>query len=409
MKKIQWKALAIAASLFATRTNAQNVSINEDGSAPSPYAILDIKSSTRGLLIPRMTTAVRLNTSVLATGGLLVYDSTLQSFWYYNGASWQHISNGGPGTSIKGITIDSAKDNAGFGPRALLNSTGFGNTGIGSLTLRNNTHSMNTALGSEAMEQGNLGDSNTAVGYFSLPLNAGGGRNVAVGSHSMEDNDQGHGNTAVGVQSLLENKGGSANTAIGFNSLFSGKTGSGNTAIGANTAVSADGFSNATAIGFGAIVNASNKVRIGNSAVTVIEGQVPFTTPSDGRYKFQVREDVKGLDFIMNLRPVTYQFDVQRFDSHEARHTGGMTVVQAAYKEAEAIRRSGFIAQEVEKAANRSGYDFSGIIRPKTEDDHYSLSYESFVVPLVKAVQEQQKLIADLQKQIDELKQLRSR
>jgi hypothetical protein len=57
----------------------------------------------------------------------------------------------------------------------------------------------------------------------------------------------------------------------------------------------------------------------------------------------------------------------------------------------------------VEKAANASGYDFSGIIKPKTKQDHYSLSYESFVVPLVKAVQEQQRVIEQLKKQNEEL------
>jgi hypothetical protein len=186
-----------------------------------------------------------------------------------------------------------------------------------------------------------------------------------------------------------------------------------------------DGLTNATAIGANAVVNASNKVRIGSSSVTVIEGQVPFTTPSDGRYKYEVKEDVKGLDFILQLRPVTYRFDVRRFDdqlrSHvpKATRTAGTTAdkapaaaptpeadkaAQAAYDEASAVRRTGFIAQEVEKAAIASGYDFSGIIKPKTDQDHYSLSYESFVVPLVKAVQEQQKLILDLQKQVEELR-----
>jgi hypothetical protein len=88
-------------------------------------------------------------------------------------------------------------------------------------------------------------------------------------------------------------------------------------------------------------------------------------------------------------------------------------VMQASYREATAIRRTGFIAQEVEKAADASGYDFSGIVKPKTAGEHYSLSYESFVAPLVKAMQEQQKIIVSqneridsLEKKIDELKKL---
>jgi predicted RNase H-like nuclease (RuvC/YqgF family) len=81
-------------------------------------------------------------------------------------------------------------------------------------------------------------------------------------------------------------------------------------------------------------------------------------------------------------------------------------IKQASYDEAAAIRRTGFIAQEVEKAAAAAGYDFSGIIKPQSEQDHYSLSYESFVVPLVKAMQEQQKMIDDLEKRNNALQQI---
>jgi hypothetical protein len=183
--------------------------------------------------------------------------------------------------------------------------------------------------------------------------------------------------------------------------MVSNVSGDFNTAIGASANVSSGNFNNATAIGAQAIVDASNKVRIGNSAVTVIEGQVPFTTPSDGRYKFNVEENVKGLDFILQLRPVTYQFDVKSFDEKLGSKTN-----TRAYDEAMQMRRSGFIAQEVESAALKSGYNFSGIIKPKTEKEHYSLSYDAFVVPLVKAVQEQQTTIAAQEEELNLQKQL---
>jgi hypothetical protein len=67
----------------------------------------------------------------------------------------------------------------------------------------------------------------------------------------------------------------------GWNALFTNTTGIGNTAIGTNADVSPGNLNNATAIGAGAFVNASNKIRLGNTAVTVIEGQVAFTFPSD--------------------------------------------------------------------------------------------------------------------------------
>ena len=202
---------------------------------------------------------------------------------------------------------------------------------------------------------------------------------------------------------------GSNNTASGFQALNSNTTGSNNTGLGYYADVTSGNFSNATAIGYNAKVNASNKVRIGNASVTKIEGQVPFTTPSDGRYKFNVQEDVKGLSFIMKLRPVTYQFDVNKFDKVRLSN-GTDNVIQVAYNNAKQIRRTGFIAQEVEIAANAANYNFSGIDKPLTAEDHYSLSYESFVVPPVKGMQEQQRMIEKLeaivkhqQDQIDEL------
>jgi hypothetical protein len=60
---------------------------------------------------------------------------------------------------------------------------------------------------------------------------------------------------------------------------------------------------------------------------------------------------------------------------------------------------SGFVAQEVEQAAKDAGYDFSGVDKPKNENDMYGLRYSEFVVPLVKAMQEQQQMINDLRKQ----------
>jgi len=231
------------------------------------------------------------------------------------------------------------------------------------------------------------------VGIGTL-LNNEANNNVAVGIDALLENNSGYENTGLGSAALRFNTIGQKNTAVGSNTLVNNIQGHENTAIGSGADVSGI-INNATAIGAGAIVNASNKVRIGNSSVTVIEGQVPFTTPSDGRYKFNVEENVKGLDFILQLRPVTYQFDVKKFD--EA--LGDKNIHANAYDEALQIRRSGFIAQEVEKAANTTGYNFSGIIKPQNASQHYSLSYDAFVVPLVKAMQELNTKVEKLEKE----------
>ncbi len=75
---------------------------------------------------------------------------------------------------------------------------------------------------------------------------------------------------------------------------------------------------------------------------------------------------------------------------------------QQDFSRSESIRHSGFVAQEVEKAAKEAGYDFNGIIVPENDRQTYSLSYAQFVVPLVKAVQEQQIIIENLKKQVEQ-------
>lgn len=74
----------------------------------------------------------------------------------------------------------------------------------------------------------------------------------------------------------------------------------------------------------------------------------------------------------------------------------------AIFSKISEIRQSGFIAQEVEQAAISSGFNFNGVSSPKSESDFYKLSYDLFVVPIIKAIQEQQVLIRN-QKQKTEV------
>src|SRR5262249_13970545 len=96
------------------------------------------------------------------------------------------------------------------------------------------------------------------------------------------------------------------------------------TALGATADVSDGNLTNVTAIGFGAIVNNSNKVRLGNTSVTVIEGQVPFTASSDKTKK----ENFKPVDVEDVLRKIRgFELTSWNFIGHdqkEFRHYGPM-------------------------------------------------------------------------------------
>ncbi len=80
--------------LTSVITHAQNVAINNDGSLPNSSAILDIKSDTKGLLIPRMNTAA-IAAIVNPAKGLLVLDTAKNQLLVNMGTpampSWQTI------------------------------------------------------------------------------------------------------------------------------------------------------------------------------------------------------------------------------------------------------------------------------------------------------------------------------
>ncbi len=89
MKKIIITATFLC---FVLMLKAQ-VAINTDGSAPEPSAMLDIKSDTAGLLIPRLSSSQRDAISSPAQG-LLVFVTTDSAFYFYKNNSWQELSAG---------------------------------------------------------------------------------------------------------------------------------------------------------------------------------------------------------------------------------------------------------------------------------------------------------------------------
>ncbi|MEO6718805.1 MAG: FG-GAP repeat protein [Ferruginibacter sp.] len=66
----------------------QSVGINEDASAPNPSALVDIKSISKGLLIPRMSTAQR-KAIASPAAGLLVFDLDKSTIYLFDGQKWQ--------------------------------------------------------------------------------------------------------------------------------------------------------------------------------------------------------------------------------------------------------------------------------------------------------------------------------
>lgn len=332
--------------------------------------------------------------------------------------------------------------NTALGGRSLqLNYEGSNNVAIGYETLKSNLYGdKNVAIGNSSLYTNATGNENTAVGHATLAWNYGGYGLVAVGMEALLNNVTGYENTALGKKSLRANTGGFRNTSLGCEALLSNGNGTYNTGVGYkslhvnsdgdyNTAIGylaggggASNFActflgndalntistalvNSMALGNGSRVNASNQIRIGNVSVGSIGGFESWSDLSDGRFKKDVTEGVKGLEFITKLRPVTYHLDVRKLNQFlGSNDTLGHDEQSLISKEA--VLRSGFIAQEVEATAKAVGYDFNGVDKPQNDQSHYGLRYAEFVVPLVKGMQEQQVQIEKLTKEIEELKAL---
>jgi hypothetical protein len=134
-------------------------------------------------------------------------------------------------------------------------------------------------------------------------------------------------------------------------------------------------------------VTADNQVRFGNSSVTSIGGQVSYSTFSDARYKRNISENVPGLEFVNRLRPITYQLDVEAL-ARKRQALRPALKEDATLAAPSRIVYTGFVAQEVERAAKESRFVFSGVDPAKNDEDLYGLRYAEFVVPLVRSVQE---------------------
>src|SRR5258705_13846147 len=114
-------SLLLSLSLLLNHfSQAQSFAINTDGSTANNSAILDVKSTTKGILIPRMDSAQRATMATPATG-LLVYQTNKDSgFYYFDGAAWQQLNNAGNNLWIKNGTH--------------IHNSNSGNVGIGIAT-----------------------------------------------------------------------------------------------------------------------------------------------------------------------------------------------------------------------------------------------------------------------------------
>lgn len=313
MKRLIFNQLALIAMLFISA--GVNAQVGVGTTSPNASSILDLTSTAKGMLVPRMTEAQKNSVSTPATG-LLIYQTDAEAgFWYYDGTAWIPFMRGDAGWLLTGNsgTVDgtnflgtlddvplyfrvnntmsgrvSSSDlntyfgyNSGtsnsfngstfIGYRAgQSNTSGSGNSAFGVSALRDNTTGYNnTAIGNTSMLVNTTGFDNSGIGENTLYSNTTGGQNTATGSNSLYSNTTGNGNSSVGQNSLYYNTSGNYNSGVGVNTLRLNTTGLRNAATGYNALNANTTGSNNTASGYTAgstNTTGSNNTFIGSNA-----------------------------------------------------------------------------------------------------------------------------------------------
>lgn len=168
-------ALVALLTVGAMQTFGQSVSINATGAAPNAQSILDVSSTTKGVLLPRMTSGERTSFTPTTTG-MTVYDITTESYWYWDDTAnqWREIPNM---TSIPSVSLDDAYDggifiNADAGAVDIQGAGGLtvnGITGIGT-TSPDANYKMTVVNGSGPEVK--VGGTNSGIGLL-VEANAG--------------------------------------------------------------------------------------------------------------------------------------------------------------------------------------------------------------------------------------------
>lgn len=285
------RLLAIALGMgVAMPVLAQKENVGIGTTKPDQSAVLEISSSTKGVLMPRMSLQQR-NAIQSPAQGLVVYQTDfLSGFYYFDGKEWKALTNA---ISDKSVALDptdwSLNGNDVAGPSVATTSSYIGTPGsvpinfkIGGVTAGKIANSNdfylgyssgltasgggnNTGLGTSTLRSLTTGYNNVAVGFEALKSNTAGANNIAIGGFSLSSNTAGTGNIALGHAALVLTTTGSSNVAVGADALFTNSSGSQNIAIGRGALVNLTTTNNNIAIGY----QAGNSLTTGGANIMI--------------------------------------------------------------------------------------------------------------------------------------------
>jgi len=400
---------------------------------PNASSILDITSTTAGVLAPRMTAAQKTAISLPAASLLIYQTDGAAGFWYFDGLAWQPISSTGAFATAANVTSNASGDytnddfifgspqfaddgNTAHDSRVFFDKSksafrvglvtgtqwddvnvGFYSTSMGLNTTASGIWSTamgwySTASADNATAMGNntiaSGGSSTAMGSSTT---ASGERSTAMGWNTTASGDS---STAMGSSGTTASADwstamGSGTTASGEFSTAMGNTTTapsyGETSIGAYntgyTPISTFDFDAADrlfTIGNGVFGSASNALTVFKNGNATLAGSL--TESSDKRLKTNITMLSSALSNVLQLNGYSYHWmdTKQRGDE----------------------KQIGVMAQEIQAL-------YPELVREDT-NGYLSVNYSGLVPVLIEATKEQQAQIEELKQKNTELKILLS-
>jgi hypothetical protein len=428
MKKI----LLATAIFFCSATNnvfCQSLAINTDGSTANASAMLDVKSTTKGLLIPRMTTAQRTAIGSPATG-LQVYDTDLNLLHFYNGSSWTALTAGTNFWTLSGGHIyNNTGTNVGIGataPGDKLEVNGnirLTNTGtvLAGPSTTGSAYSITLRAGDPYVPVGGAGGSVNITATNNMPSggsgygNLGPSGNVNISSGSGYNTAGGNVNITAGQTScwsLTGNSHSDVNIQGGANLVAADAAsiniqGGGTVGVGCPTAnanggnlILKSGIGTGTGtqgniqllngnVGIGTAAPSSKLEVCGNTRIigtlnvsSTVTSSSGITCPSDLRYKKNITALTDPITKLMLINAVQYNWRRDEFPNMNFNDKP----------------QTGFIAQDLEKIFPEMVF---------TDDAGYkSVDYSRLTPLLVETIKEQQKEIKEIAARLVEVEKL---
>jgi hypothetical protein len=387
---------------------------------PDASAKLDVSSTSKGFLPPRMTSSQRTSIPSPASGLMVYQTDGTAGLYYYGSSGWIYIINsttnvlsvvnGGTGTTTStgtgsvvlntNPTLTSIITPVITGGNSTTQSLTFKPTSGNGTTGADHIFQVGNNGGTEAMRilnNGNVGIGTTAP---SAKLNiSGGGVRIFSGFANNSTSRPALNTLSIGNYEIRAvGGGGGATQADGSDDGFLRLSAGGGGSAIAQSSIDITGYSNVADMLNNIVMRTAGTERIridnvgnvgiGTSSPTVklqVNGDIianSIAGSSDIRYKKNIRSVINALDKVKSLRGVYFNWDQEAFPTKEFSDRTEL----------------GFIAQEVEKIIPEV------VTKDKTKDEFRSIKYDKLVALLVEAIKEQQIQIDSLKVSVKKLK-----